>query len=112
MLTATEIYTIACEQVVGVTTDVTGSNVFGMPAEGAVSGTGCILTRDGYILTNYHVIEDAVKNDYDVKVMLYSGEEYSAEVVGYERDESDIALLKIDASDLRPIVDRGWSSWQ
>ena len=104
VLTATEIYTIACEQAVGVTSDVTGSNVFGMPAEGAVSGTGCILTRDGYILTNYHVIEDAVKNDYDVKVMLYSGEEYSAEVVGFERDESDIALLKIDASDLRPIV--------
>ena len=103
-LSATDIYTIACEQVVGITTEITGSNVFGMPSTGAVSGTGCILTQDGYILTNYHVIDDAVQNGYEVKVMLYSGEEYMAEVVGYEKDESDIAVLKIDASGLRPIV--------
>ena len=104
VLSATEIYTVACEQVVGITTDLTGSNIFGMPAAGAVSGTGCILTQDGYILTNYHVIEDAVQHGYDVKVMLYSGEETTAEVVGFEKDESDIAVLKIDAAGLRPIV--------
>ena len=104
VLSATDVYTIACEQVVGITTEITGSNVFGMPASGAVSGTGCILTQDGYILTNYHVIEDAVQNGYDVKVMLYSGEEFIAEVVGVEKDESDIAVLKIDAAGLRPIV--------
>ena len=104
VLSATEIYTIACDQVVGITTDLAGSNVFGMPASGAVTGTGCILTQDGYILTNYHVIEDAVQNGLDIRVMLYSGEEAAAEVVGYEKDESDIAVLKIDASGLQPIV--------
>lgn len=62
-------------------------------------GSGVIVTRDGYILTNNHVIEGAD----EVKVAVGADDrEYTAEVIG--RDEkTDIAVLKIDAKDLVPI---------
>lgn len=64
-------------------------------------GSGIIMTRDGYILTNNHVVEDASK----VEVTLKDGDPYEAEIVG--RDEkTDVAVIKIDASDL-PAADFG-----
>ena len=67
--------------------------------EKASVGTGVILTADGYILTNYHVIE----NSNSVKVTMYDGTSYDATIVGYD-ESNDIAVLKIDASDLTPVV--------
>ncbi len=63
------------------------------------SGSGIILTKDGYILTNRHVVENAIKDG--IKVTLFDNREFDARVVG-EDEYTDIAVIKIDADDLSP----------
>ncbi len=64
------------------------------------AGSGVILTEDGYIVTNYHVIEDAEQ----ITIILHDGQAYQAEVVG-EDQVSDLAVLKIEtAENLKPAV--------
>ena len=65
--------------------------------EGA--GSGVIISEDGYILTNNHVIE----GQSSIKVTTSDGQEYDATVVGTD-DKTDIAVLKIEASGLTPAV--------
>lgn len=60
-------------------------------------GSGVIISEDGYILTNYHVIEGAA----ELKVTA-NGEEYEAEVIGSD-ETSDLAVIKIDADNLTAI---------
>lgn len=67
------------------------------------AGSGFILSQDGYILTNYHVVESSEL----VRVKLSDRRHFPAVVVGYDT-ESDLALLKIDAQEL-PIVTIGSS---
>ncbi len=98
-LTGAQIYSLGCAQAVGITTDITYTNYFGMQSTSAVSGSGFIVTSDGYIVTNYHVIADAYTGGYKVSVMLYNGDKYNAKIVGVE-ESSDIAVLKIDATGL------------
>jgi serine protease Do len=68
------------------------------PATG--TGTGIIMTTDGYVITNAHVIKD---NNYgvasSVSVMLSDKTEYEATIKGYDED-TDIAVLKVDANNL------------
>lgn len=64
--------------------------------EGA--GSGVIFSSDGYIVTNYHVVEDAIC----IKVKLHNGSEYIANLVGQNKKE-DIAVLKINATNLTPV---------
>ncbi|MGI6026056.1 MAG: S1C family serine protease [Candidatus Scatomorpha sp.] len=92
-------YDLACKQVVGIQTDITTTNIFGMTVSGSVSGSGFVISEDGYILTNYHVVEDAYTGGYEVKVMFYDGSTYTAEIKGFDRN-NDIAVLKIDATGL------------
>ena len=66
------------------------------PTEGA--GSGVILTSDGYILTNNHV----VTGGNTITVFLESGVSYSAKIIGAD-SKSDLALLKIDAKDLSAV---------
>ncbi|MFC1823278.1 DegQ family serine endoprotease [Thermodesulfobacteriota bacterium] len=62
-------------------------------------GSGFIITRDGYIVTNNHVIENAD----EIKVKLADGKEFEAKVVGRD-PKTDLALIKIDgAHDLSPL---------
>ncbi len=63
------------------------------------SGSGFILSQDGYILTNQHVIDGATS----VFVRLADGRELKAQVKGVDK-AGDIALLKIDADHLKPVV--------
>jgi len=98
------LYDMACTQVVGITTEVTYYNRFGMTSTSPVVGSGFIISQDGYILTNHHVIEEAVKGGYEVEVMLYNGDTYVAEIVGYEAETSDIAVLKINAEGLNAVT--------
>jgi len=63
------------------------------------SGSGIIITEDGYIVTNQHVIEDAS----ELTVILNTGDEYTATLVGAD-SKSDLAVLKIDATDLTAAV--------
>ena len=65
------------------------------------SGTGTIISSDGYIITNAHVIGNSRR--YAVKITMNSGETYQAKVVGYD-SWTDLAVLKIDAKGLTPVV--------
>ncbi len=67
------------------------------------TGSGFVISADGYIVTNYHVIEKASQ----VVVMLHSGETLTAQVKGYE-STNDIALLKVEGENL-PFVTLGSS---
>ena len=98
--TAASVYEMACQQVVGITTEITYYNIFGQ-LTGAVAGSGFVIDEDGYILTNYHVVEEAYLGGYEISVVMYDGAEYEAEIVGFDED-SDLALLKIAASGLSP----------
>jgi serine protease Do len=103
-LTASELYyDLALKQTVAVTTEITYTNIWGYQVPGAVKGSGFVLSSDGYILTNHHVIADAVSGGYDVKVLFSDGSEFLAEVVGYE-EENDVAVLKIDADGLNAVT--------
>jgi serine protease Do len=62
-------------------------------------GSGVIVTKDGYILTNNHVVDDAT----EVKVTLLDGRVFTAKVIGKD-PQSDIAVVKIDARDLPAIT--------
>ena len=65
---------------------------------GTGTGTGIVLMSNGYIVTNYHVVSDAVS----VYVKLYGAEGYTkAEVVGFSKND-DVAVLKINKTDLSP----------
>ena len=97
-LTASEIYERNVNSTVGITTSVT-TNYFGFRTTSAASGSGFIVTSDGYIVTNYHVIEDAST----VKVTAYDGTAYDAVIVGGD-EENDIAVLKVDAQGLTPVT--------
>ena len=99
LMNPAEIYDQALQQVVGIRTEVTMTNFFGMTSSGAVSGSGFIISDDGYILTNYHVVENAHDADLDIEVMTYDGTEYNAKIVGVEPN-NDVAVLKIDATGL------------
>ena len=69
--------------------------------EGEVSGSGVVVSNDGYIVTNNHVVEQAGK----IEVTLSDRHTYTAKVIGKD-PETDLALLKIDATNL-PFMDYG-----
>lgn len=98
LLTPAQVYAQNVNSTVGITTSIT-TNYFGYQTTSAASGSGFILTQDGYILTNYHVVE----NSNEIKITLYDGQNYPAALVGYD-ESNDIAVLKIDANDLIPVV--------
>lgn len=64
---------------------------------GGATGTGVIMTADGYIITNYHVIQGS----YEVEVLLSDDSVHKALLVGGDQT-NDLAVLKIDAADLTP----------
>ncbi len=76
---------------------------YGQTRQGTSGGSGFILSQDGYIVTNCHVVENAS----DVKVTLSTGDEYDAKIVGSDTI-NDVALLKVDAAGL-PAVKIGSS---
>ena len=98
LMTPAEVYAANVNSTVGITTSVT-TNFWGFQTTSAASGSGFILTADGYVLTNYHVIESSNS----ISVTLYDGKSYDAALIGYD-ESSDIAVLKIDAEGLTPVV--------
>jgi len=80
-----------------------GGGLGGAPSEVKSLGSGFIISQDGYVITNHHVVKDAD----EIVVRLQDRREIVAKVVGSDK-RSDIALLKIEASDL-PVVKLGSS---
>lgn len=65
------------------------------PRESKASGSGVIISKDGYIITNNHVIDNAN----DIQVNLSNNKSYTGKLIGKDKD-TDLALIKIDATDL------------
>ena len=94
-LSVSEVYEKNVNSVAGITTQSKTTNIFGQQSTMAATGTGIVISENGYIATNYHVVQggDAFS------VALYDGTSYDAELVGYDAS-NDVALLKIDATGL------------
>lgn len=87
------------KSVVNITTKTMTYGWFGQRSVSEGAGTGMIVTADGYILTNNHVIEDSDS----IIVMTRDGKTYDATVVKTDSDE-DLAIIKIDATKLTPVT--------
>ena len=98
-LSDAEIYAATVNSVVSINCSGAATNFFGQTVTSASSGSGFVLTNDGYIVTNAHVIEGASS----VSVTLYSGESYDAAIVGSDTDY-DVAVLKINAEGLSAVT--------
>ena len=97
-MTAAEVYAANVNSTVGITTSVT-TNYWGYQSTSAASGSGFIISSDGYVLTNYHVVEDSRS----ISVSMYNGTSYDAVLIGYD-ESNDIAVLKIDAQNLPSVI--------
>ena len=98
-MTPAQLYASQVNSVVAISTTIQSGY-----GSGQSSGSGFILTEDGYVITNYHVVEDATAID----VVMHDGTEYPAELVGKD-STNDLAVLKIEAAGL-PAVALGSST--
>ena len=99
-MTPQDVYQHYVNAVVAVYNEAT-VNYYGQSATSTSSGSGFIISEDGYIITNNHVVAGAES----LKVTMTSGEEYEATLIGTDAD-NDVALIKIEASGL-PTVSIG-----
>ena len=98
VLTPAQVYARNVNSVVGITCDATAT-VSGQTLRRTVTGSGFVISEDGFVVTNYHVIENAKK----VTVNTQNGQSYEASLIG--RDNSaDMALIKIEAEGLSPVT--------
>ena len=99
LMSPAEVYASTVNSVVSINCSSVSTNIFGQSVQSASSGSGFIITQDGYIVTNHHVVSGASS----VTVTLHDGREYPATVVGSDSDY-DVAVLKINATDLQPVT--------
>lgn len=95
-MTAAQIYAKVAPSVVGVVTYEQNADVSADPLG---QGSGIVMSDNGYILTNSHVISDS--KSYKIKVVLQNSQEYAGTVVGFDT-RTDLAVIKIDATGLTP----------
>ncbi len=94
--------------IVGIEIEYSVNSIFGK-STGSATGSGIIISEDGYILTNNHVVNSASSNSYyqvstagAIKVKLYNDETvYDAKIIGTD-DQTDLAVIKIDKTGLTP----------
>ena len=101
-LTVTEVANRVGPTVVGITAEGISNttSIFGiMQQPFSSSGTGFIISTDGYIVTNHHVVDGATK----VTVILDNDKEYEAKIIGSDA-QTDLAVLKIEETGLTPAV--------
>ena len=78
----------------------TSSGMFGQTATGVSTGSGFVITEDGYVVTNHHVVDKASS----VSVTMYDGTEYEAKIIGSD-STNDVAVVKITADvQLQPVT--------
>ena len=98
VFTPSQVYAMNVQSVVMIYNKFT-TTVYGQAATGTSTGSGFVLTADGYVVTNYHVVE----GNGTITVETNDGKQYKATIVGYD-DLNDVALLKVDAQDLKPVT--------
>ena len=96
--------------VVGITVTYQISSFFGGSSTGEATGSGIIVSEDGYIVTNNHVINSDTSSSFTIaeatgiKVNVYGDQEnYEAKIIGTDA-YTDLAVLKIEKKDLKPIT--------
>ena len=89
-MTPAQLYASQVDSVVAISTTIQSGR-----GSGQSSGSGFILTEDGYVITNYHVVENATAID----VVMHDGTEYPAQLVGKD-SSNDLAVLKVEATGL------------
>ena len=89
-MTPAQLYASRVNSVVAISTTIQSGY-----GSGQSSGSGFILTEDGYVITNYHVVEDATA----INVVMHDGTEYAADLVGKD-SSNDLAVLKVEATGL------------
>ena len=97
-LTPSQLYSGNVDSVVAISSTVQATSIYGT-SQGTSSGSGFVWSAEGYVVTNYHVVQNAT----NVKVITYDSTEYPAEIVGYDAT-NDIAVLKVEAEGLRPVT--------
>ena len=102
-MTPSQLYASCVDSVVAISSTVTATGIYGNTSTGTSSGSGFILTDDGYIVTNYHVVEGAT----ELTVTTHDGTEYSAELKGKDAT-NDVAVLKVEGENM-PAVTLGSS---
>ena len=92
--------------VVGIRTTTSVTSFFGGSSESSGEGSGVVYSSDGYIITNYHVIKEAISNKSGSKIEVFldssDAEAHTATVVGYNIS-SDLAVIKINVSGLTAV---------
>lgn len=101
LLTAAEVYAANVNSTVSINASgtVTSGGYWGGQQAVAAAGSGFILSHDGYVLTNYHVVEGMN----EIKVSLYDKRILPATLIGYD-ESNDIAVLKVEGENLTPVV--------
>ena len=94
LFTPSQVYAANAKSVVFITNRI--SSQAGVKVSG---GSGFIITEDGYVVTNYHVVE----GNGVITVSTTDGTEYPAKLIGGD-DANDVALLKVEAQNLRPVI--------
>ncbi len=98
-MSAAQIYAEYVGSVVGIKTEGSTTNIFGQVTKFAASGSGFVISEDGYVVTNRHVVEDGET----FTVAFSNDESYDATLVGFD-SSNDVALLKIKKTGLKPVL--------
>ncbi len=98
ILTPSQVYALNVQSVVMIYNKVSTS-MYGQTTTGMSTGSGFVISADGYVVTNFHVVE----GNGQITVETNNGKQYKATVVGYD-DVNDVALLKAEAEDLTPVT--------
>ena len=98
-LSPADLYEQNVNSTVGITISARTTSRYGYGYTYQAAGSGFIISDDGYILTNYHVIADSET----VTVATFDHETYDAKVIGYD-ESNDIAVIKIEAENLKPVT--------
>lgn len=93
LLTPRQVYAKNVKAVVAVTSEGVTTNFYGQVSKTASTGSGFIISEDGYVVTNFHVIEGGSQ----FSVITYDEQEHEATVVGYDKT-NDVALLKLEGT--------------
>ena len=99
VMTPAQVYAQCVPSVVAINCTGIGYNGFGQAVQTGSSGSGFVLSEDGYIVTNYHVVKDSKT----IEISMFNGTTYKAEYIG-GNEANDIALIKVDAKDLPPVA--------
>ncbi len=100
LMTPAEVYAANVKSTVSVmATGKVSSGIWGGTQTAGSAGSGFILSDDGYVVTNHHVIE----NMDTITVALYDGQKLPASLIGYD-ESNDIAVLKVEGENLTPVV--------